>query len=168
MMRGISIIGSVIAAALLAPELSACSRSYESETKLIAEKIAVGMGCYPGAGTLAQIDDALRVTKLIGDASEQSSYAGCYRPRMDDELFDQGYALDELALDRAITEAERSRAHLEPELLAKVRKLAMSYGFAPTMDDAEFSQKLHVFRVKVLLGYYGIPSARSADGMVET
>jgi hypothetical protein len=36
------------------------------------------------------------------------------------------------------------------------------------VDDADFRQKLHVMRVKVLFEHYGITSEGSAGGMVET
>jgi hypothetical protein len=156
---------------LFATALSACSQVYESETKLIAERMAAANGHYPTPSTLAQIDDAVRVTKLVSDASEQSGYTDCFRPRMGDELaslFDQGRAPNEAAVNRAVTDAERHCMRLEPEFLAKVRKLAMSYGFDPTVDDAEFRQKLHVMRVKVLLEHYGIASDGSAGETVET
>jgi hypothetical protein len=171
-MRGTPVIRrTAITAAFFAIGLSACGHSYESETKLIAEKMAAANGHYPAPSTLAQIDDAVRVTKLVSDASKQSGYTDCFRPRIGDELsglFSEGHMPDEAAVDRAVTGAEKHCAHLEPDLLAKVRKLAMSYGFAPTVDDAEFRQKLHVMRVKVLLGHYGITPDGSAGGTVET
>jgi hypothetical protein len=171
-MRGILVIGrAAIIAAFLAMGLSACGHSYESETKLIAEKMAAANGHYPAPSTLAQIDDAVRVTKLVSDASKQSGYTDCFRPRISDELsglFGHDHVPDEAAVDRAVTDAERHCTHLDPNFLAKVRKLATSYRFAPTVDDAEFKQQLHTMRVKILLEHYGITSDGSAGGTVET
>jgi hypothetical protein len=152
-------------AGMLIVSLASCGYPLEPETHQIAVKMAKTTGQRPAPNTLLALDDAVRITKLLGAAGRQSGYTDCLNPPLVNalqRLADAGRVPDADTMEIAATEAEQACTELEPALLTKVRDLAPSYRIDPPVDEARFKRRVHALRVRALVEYFRAPPSERA------
>jgi hypothetical protein len=156
---------AVFVAGMLIGSLAGCGYPLEPETHQIATKMAKTTGQRPAPNTLLALDEAVRITKLLGEAGRQSGYTDCLNPPLINSLqrlADAGRAPDADTMEIAATEAEQACTELEPALLTKVRDLAPSYRIDPPVDEAQFKRRIHALRVRALVEYFRTPPTERA------